>query len=73
MKLEILLNSGSGVIGIAILAAIQTTIVHADINACHAAALFPLILILGQCQGLAYNSFQKFAVDAMPMPDAKPG
>ena len=58
MKSEVLPNSGSGVIGIAILASVQTAIVHADINACHATARFPLILILGQRKGLAYNSFQ---------------
>ena len=45
MESEVLLNSDSGVIGIAILASIQAAIVHADINACHAAAFFPLVLI----------------------------
>lgn len=39
----------------------------------HTAALFPLILVLGQQQGLHYDSFQQFAVDTMPMLDTKPG
>ena len=73
MESEVLLNSDSGVIGIAILACVQTAIVHANINACHASTLFPLILILGQSQGLADDAFQQFAVDAMPMPNTKPG
>ena len=71
MESEILLDSGSGVIGVAILASVQAAIVHADINACHAAAFFPLILILGQRQGLADNAFQQFTADAMPVADAK--
>ena len=73
MESEVLLNSDSGVIGIAILACVQTAIVHANINACHASTLFPLILILGQSQGLADDAFQQFAVNTMPMHDAKPG
>ena len=73
MKPEIFLDSGSGVIGIAILTSVQAAIVHADINACHAAAFFSLILIFGQRQGLTDNAFQQFIVDAMPVADAKPG
>lgn len=73
MKSEVLPNSGSGVIGVAILASVKTAIVHADIDACHAPALFTLILILGQRQGLADDAFQQFAVDTMTMVDAKPG
>ena len=71
MKFEIPLDSGRGVIGVAILAAIQAAIVHANIDTCHAAALFPLILVLGQRQGLTDDSFQQFTVDTMTMPDAK--
>ena len=48
MKSEVLPNSGSGVIGVAILASIQAAIIHADIDAGHTATLFTLILILGQ-------------------------
>ena len=73
MKFEIPLDGGRGVIGIAILASIQATIVNADINAGHTAAFFPLILILGQRQGLADDSFQQVTVDAMTVADAKPG
>ena len=73
MKSEVLPNSGSGVIGVAILASVQAAIVHADIDACHAAALFTLILILGQRQGLTDDSLQQFTVDALPVANAKPG
>ena len=73
VKPEILMDSGSGMIGIAIPASIQAAIVHTDINAGHTAARFPLILILGQRQGLADDSFQQFTVDAMPVVDAKAG
>ena len=73
MESEILLDSGSGVIGVAILASVQATIVHADIDAGHTTAFSSLILILGQRQGLTDNAFQQFTVDTMPMPDAKPG
>ena len=73
VKSEVLLNSGSGVIGVAIVASIQTAIVHADINACHATAFFSLILILGQRQGLTDDSFQQLGVDTVPMPNAEPG
>ena len=73
MKSEVLPNSGSGVIGVAILASVQTAIVHADIDACHAPARFTLILILGQRQGLADNAFQQLAVDTMPVADAELG
>ena len=73
MESEILLDGGSGVIGIAILASVQAAVVHADIDACHAAAFFPLVLILGQRQGLTNNAFQQFTVDTMPVTDAKPG
>ena len=71
METEVLLDGGDRMIGIAILAAIQATIVHADINACHATTFFPLVLVLGQRQGLTDNAFQQFAVDAMPVADAK--
>ena len=71
MESEVLLNSDSGVIGIAILACVQTAIVHANINACHASAFFPLILILRQRQGLTDDAFHQFTVDAMPVADAK--
>ena len=47
MKFEIPLDSGRGVIGVAIFASVQAAIVHADIDAGHTAALFPLVLILG--------------------------
>ena len=73
MESEILLDSGSGVIGVAILASVQATIVHTDIDACHAATFFPLILVLGQRQGLTDDAFQQFTVDTMTMVDAKPG
>ena len=48
VKPEVLLDSGSGVVGIAILASIRAAIIHADIDAGHTAALFALILILGK-------------------------
>ena len=39
MQTKILLDSGSGVIGIAILASIQSAIVHANVDAGHTAVL----------------------------------
>ena len=72
MKIEILLDSDRGVIGVAILAAIQTAIIHADIDAGHTTAFFSLILILEQRQGLTDDSFQQFTVDTMAMHDAEP-
>ena len=73
METKVLLGSGSGVIGIAILASIQAAVVHANVNTCHASTLFPLILILGQSQGLTDDSFQQLGVDTVPMPNAEPG
>lgn len=63
MKFEVLLDGGRGVVGVAILASIQAAIVHTNIDAGHTAALFPLIFIFGQRQGLAYDSFQQLTVD----------
>jgi len=71
MEAEVLPDSSGRMIGIAILAPVRAAVVHADINACHAAAFFPLVLVLGQRQGLADDAFQQFSVDAMPVADVK--
>lgn len=73
METKALLDSGSGVISIAILASVQAAIVHTDIDAGHTTTFFPLILILRQRQGLNDDAFQEFSVDAMSVSDAKLG
>ena len=54
------------------LVANETRAVSAS-TVCHAATFFPLILVLGQRQGLTDDAFQQFTVDTMTVADVKPG